>query len=131
MTPNEIGPHCVRIPNGIITFGADPIELSYLGKTYRFEWHRMLGPHFCKKNGDELKNPPGERNKWWKGFDLWMRQGQRTEGGKCVFDVGTPCGECFGKGSIPIDKRNARVCSSCNGEGSHYPVPTTPRKFDY
>jgi hypothetical protein len=58
-----------------------------------------------------------------------MRQGQRTEGGKCLWDAGTPCGGCLGKGHIPIDKRNARVCSECKGEGTHYPILTEPKKW--
>lgn len=127
MTQSENGPHCVHIPNGIMTIGGDPMTLTAYGKTYRFEWHRFCGPMFCKKNGDELKKSPGERNKWWKGFDLWVRQGQRTRDGVCVWDAGSPCGSCLGKGCV--DGAGALTglltpCRNCHGEGVVYPVET-------
>lgn len=74
-------------PGFHMSLPGDPITLTAFGSTYRFEWHNYLGPHFVNKRGDELKRPPGERNKWWVGFDLWFRQGKRTKNGVCLFDM--------------------------------------------
>lgn len=130
MLPTEQN-RCIHIPNGILTVGGDTIRLSAYGKTFYFEWHNYLGPMFVTKRGSELKNPPGERNPWWKAFSLWDRQGKRTRDGECLWDAGTTCHECNGKGHVPGNGKLTGLrspCHTCHGEGATHSIPTSPWK---
>jgi hypothetical protein len=59
------------------------------GRQWLMEWHHYFGPSAVKKNGDPMKNQPGEHSRFWVIAKLWHDQGckvvdgvgQWTEGG--------------------------------------------------
>lgn len=131
MQPNEMNQHAYTYDpngrrNGHISFAGDTLTLSAYGKTYRFTWHNYLGPTFVTKRDEVAKTVPGERSKWWRGFDLWIRQGKRTENGECLWHPGNPCQRCRGKGHyLDGDYRSRHTaCSDCHSEGVIHVVPT-------
>lgn len=48
---------------------------------WRWEFSDIFGPTFLGKNGDPLKNQPGEKSPAWGEFNKWLeeyRDGKRT-----------------------------------------------------
>jgi hypothetical protein len=66
---------------------AGPFHHIQVGaKKWHFEMHRYFGPTALDMHGDPLKRQPGERNPFWKAFELWDKQGRRvTDGDLCVW----------------------------------------------
>ena len=46
----------------------------YKGKTYYWEFSRMFGPTFTRKDGEFLKRQPGPRSNAWKCWEAWYEQ---------------------------------------------------------
>lgn len=42
------------------------------GKEWRWEFHKFCGPTFLCKNGEPLKNQPGEKHPVWEAFNDWL-----------------------------------------------------------
>lgn len=72
-----VGPHTIRIPNGILTVGAKPFKLIDTdGKWWLCEWHSWFGPHSLNKRTGEVKdNQEPERSRFWLLAQWWHNQG--------------------------------------------------------
>lgn len=42
------------------------------GREYRWEFHHYCGPTFLRKDGQPLKNQPGEKHPVWDVFHDWL-----------------------------------------------------------
>lgn len=67
----------------ILDAGGPMFRISVDKKIIPFEMHPYCGPNILKRNGEPLKNQPP---RFLKAASLWAKQGQRVEGGLCVWD---------------------------------------------
>ena len=59
---------------GVIVSGPDAEGSAVVnGRTYRWDFHRYMGPTFLRKDGQVLKNQPGEHHPVWPAFDAWLK----------------------------------------------------------
>lgn len=73
------------------SWGAGPFMIEVKGKSYRFGDSDRFGPYLADKHGDPTANPyPAERSPFWRAHRIWVRQGRRTEDGKCIWDEPKP-----------------------------------------
>jgi hypothetical protein len=69
-----------------MTVGGPSLRIVVDGKEYRFERDYSGCPWLLDRRG-EPKETPGERSKFWRGFNCWLRQGTKVEGDLCVWTV--------------------------------------------
>ena len=59
---------------GFIVDGPDAYgECTIAGKVWRWDFHWFCGPTFLRKDGEPLKNQPGERHPVWDKFAEWLK----------------------------------------------------------
>ncbi|KQQ46505.1 hypothetical protein ASF69_04565 [Rhizobium sp. Leaf311] len=69
-------------------WGAGPLMIEYLGKTFRFEDSDRFGPVRLKKDGDSANNPFfAEKSPFWYAWGKWVDQGRRVDedGMSCIW----------------------------------------------
>ncbi len=62
-----------------IDYADDEGEAVVNGRTYRWEFHNYCGPLFLRKDGEPLKNQPGEHHPVWPYFDQWMKKREKKK----------------------------------------------------
>jgi hypothetical protein len=73
------GLHLVSNDGSIVTRVSlpDGEGSAVVGKrTYRWTFHKYLGPTFLRADGEILKNQPGENHPVWPRFEKWLDEQQ-------------------------------------------------------
>ncbi len=101
-----------------ISLGGPTLQIEVGGKLVPFEMHPHCGPHPCHKTTGELlkRIPPG----FWEAIDLWVKSGERLNGGRCI--VPDVCRDCEGRGDVikHLGGRHYEMvgqCAKCKGRG--------------
>lgn len=75
----------------IYSWGSGPFVINAGGVDYKFEDSDRFGPALVSEIGDILEDPyPPEKCEFWRAHSIWIRQGRRVEGEKCIWNEPKP-----------------------------------------
>jgi hypothetical protein len=77
---------CVHLGRlGILTVGGPTYAIEVAGKVWRFELPPYCSLVIIGKRGDPVRTEPGPRHPFWRAVELWVEQGKRMDGDRCVW----------------------------------------------
>jgi len=81
---------CVNVNFGgtaaILNMAGPTRIISAGGTDFLFEFHEYCGPMMVGKRGDPIRGLPGKKSPFWDALYWWLKQGQRMNGNRCVFE---------------------------------------------
>jgi hypothetical protein len=83
---SELTMPCIHLGRlGVLCVGGPTLTIEVAGKAWRFELPPYCSLVIIGKRGDPVRTEPGPRHPFWRAVELWVEQGKRLDGNRCVW----------------------------------------------
>lgn len=74
----------------IDAWGAGPFTIEVCSRHFTFEDSDRFGPSIVTRTGEVAERQPREGSEFWRAHRIWVRQGRRVDGARCLWDEPKP-----------------------------------------